>query len=214
MIYLSGTWSTWLEGQSEGYPIGPIITPDIGGGIYLKGTSRPWAADNACFAKGDRFDLPAYLAWLKKIPNDLRSRCLFATAPDVVGDWNATWERSRDVLPKLQKLGYAAAVVVQDGCLASEMDWQAIDAVFVGGSTKWKLSQDAENVCCAARQRQKWVHMGRVNSFRRLQASVDFGCQSVDGTFLAFGPEKNLPKVLRWLDMLERNPSLLSVRWK
>ncbi|WP_405928098.1 hypothetical protein OG554_05250 [Streptomyces griseus] len=36
-----------------------------------------------------------------------------------------------------------------------------------------------------------------------------FGCDSVDGTFLAYGPDKNLPKLLSWLDELDGRPSLL-----
>jgi hypothetical protein len=35
-----------------------------------------------------------------------------------------------------------------------------------------------------ARRRGKWVHMGRVNGLRRLRIALDFGVDSVDGTFL------------------------------
>lgn len=58
------------------------------------------------------------------------------------------------------------------------------------------------------RRRGLWVHMGRVNSLRRLEIAVDFGCDSVDGNYLGFGPDANLPKLLRWLDVLRDEPRL------
>lgn len=211
VIYLSGAWSAWADAQSAGYQIGPIITPDIGGAEkYLThGTARPWAADNACFARGNQFDLAAYLAWLESLPVSRKQECLFATAPDVVGDWRATWERSRDVLPLLRELGFKAALVLQDGAESdSDIQWDACDVVFIGGSTGWKESAHVERLCKEAKRRGKWVHMGRVNSFRRVRIAADFGCDSVDGTFLKFGPSTNLPKLLRWLDGVRVAPSL------
>lgn len=38
-----------------------------------------------------------------------------------------------------------------------------------------------------------------VNSLRRLDLARDIGCHSADGTYLAFGPDQNLPKLLAWL---------------
>jgi hypothetical protein len=45
----------------------------------------------------------------------------------------------------------------------------------------------------------KGTHMGRVNSNRRLQYAATIGCDSADGTYLAFGPDQNLPRLLWWL---------------
>ena len=47
-----------------------------------------------------------------------------------------------------------------------------------------------------------WVHMGRVNSARRLKIADEFGCDSADGNFLGCGPDKNLPRMMRWFDQL------------
>jgi len=55
-----------------------------------------------------------------------------------------------------------------------------------------------------AKRRGKWAHMGRVNGRSRLLAAVGAGCDSVDGTYLAFGPDTNLPKLLRWLSDASR----------
>jgi hypothetical protein len=42
--------------------------------------------------------------------------------------------------------------------------------------------------------------MGRLNSRRRLRHAAAIGCHSADGTYLAYGPDKNLPKLLGWLN--------------
>lgn len=41
--------------------------------------------------------------------------------------------------------------------------------------------------------------MGRVNSLRRLRLAQAMGCDSADGTYLAYGPDRNLPRLLGWL---------------
>lgn len=37
------------------------------------------------------------------------------------------------------------------------------------------------------------------------------GCDSVDGTYLTFGPDVNLPRLLGWLDGAEQAPQLWEV---
>ena len=49
-----------------------------------------------------------------------------------------------------------------------------------------------------AKRRGKWVHMGRVNSGRRKAIADLFECDTVDGTFMTFGPDKNLRRLLGW----------------
>jgi hypothetical protein len=164
-----------------------------------------WAADNGCFTAGGRFNLGAYLCWLVLLPE--HERCLFATAPDVVGDAAATWRRSEPVLPVLRRLGFRAALVAQDGW-DGRVDWDSFDCLFMGGTTEFKLSERAWELCREATARGKWTHMGRVNSLRRLRAAAVGGYNSADGTFLRFGPDKNLPKLLGWLAELRRQPAL------
>ena len=88
---------------------------------------------------------------------------------------------------------------LQDGQEHLPVSWQLCDAAFIGGSTPWKLGPAAADLAAQARARGLWVHMGRVNSLRRLRHAVAIGCRSVDGTFLAFGPDRNLRTLLRWL---------------
>lgn len=158
-----------------------------------------WAVDNGCF--NDSYPGDAlYLEWLA----DLRAcapldRCAFAVAPDIVCDAQATLDRSLPVLPHIRSLGYRAALVAQNGLEHLEVPWESFDALFIGGDTDWKLSGYARTVIAEARHRGKWIHMGRVNSERRLRYAHALGCHSADGTYLAFGPDTNLPKLLAWL---------------
>lgn len=193
MIYLSG--ATRAEVVQSG--IGFIATP-ANGQVTQLGCYPAWAADNGCFAQADRFDLSRYLAWLDKL-RPHQARCLFATAPDVVGDAQATWRRAAPALPLLREMGYRAALVAQDGLETMAVEWDALDCLFIGGSTAWKLSLAAATLVRQARERDKWVHMGRVNSRRRMLYAHAIGCQSCDGTYIKFGPDKNLPRLSRWV---------------
>lgn len=157
-----------------------------------------WAADNGCFGKGYPGD-DAWLAWLAKFTAEERTRCLFAVAPDVVGDAVATQERAAPFLATVRGLGFPVAYVAQDGLENLGVPWDEFDALFIGGTTEWKLGTAARDLVRQARTRGKWVHMGRVNSQRRLLYAQAIGCQSADGTFLVFGPDVNLPRVLTWL---------------
>lgn len=195
MMYLSGcvrpeVWQLVLEGK-----LGALLTPRTGN-KYRGGT---WAADNGCFNAGTYVGDDKWLAWLRRMAPHA-GECLFATAPDVVGDAAATLERSRPYLQLLRELGYRAAYVGQDGATVDSLPWDEFDVLFIGGSTEWKLSGAARELAAEARRRSKPVHMGRVNSRKRLRIADEFGCSTADGTYLAFGPDKNLPKLMSWLD--------------
>jgi hypothetical protein len=48
------------------------------------------------------------------------------------------------------------------------------------------------------------THKRRVNSLRRLRYARSIGCHPVNGTYLAYGPDRNLPNLLGWLRSLAR----------
>lgn len=213
--------------------LGFIATPD-------QGNKRPpgvaWCADNGCFGKGYPGD-DGWLAWLKKHA-DAAPDCLFATAPDVVGNAAATLTRSAPFLPQIRALGYPAALVAQNGLEALPVPWDDFDVLFLGGSLEclpcryvwpalrkpernepcpecgrtleeWKLGPAARELTREAKARGKRVHMGRVNSGKRYQYALDIGCDSVDGTFLTFAPTTNLPRLMAWL-RAENQPALFA----
>lgn len=160
-----------------------------------------WAADNGCFS--DNWDSDRWAAWLNRTAGSL-----FAVVPDVVGDAVATrdrWDQWRAVVTDAQ---CRPAYALQDGQDDVDVPWDECSAVFVGGSTAYKLSSSAEQHVREARRRGKWAHMGRVNSYKRLAIAADWGCNSVDGTFLAFGPDVNVPLLLNWLHKLTNEPTL------
>jgi hypothetical protein len=173
--------------------IGCIVTPKQGNAVP---DQTLWCADNGCFSNGYPGD-DAWFQWLESLTWP-RERCVFAVAPDVVGDAAATLDRSTPWLPKIREIGYKAAFVSQDGLQPDDVPWDEFDAMFVGGTDSWKLGLPALLISVEASRRGKWLHMGRVNSARRLQYAKWIGCDSADGTYLTFGPDVNLSKMLRW----------------
>jgi hypothetical protein len=185
--------------------LGFIATP-------AQGNRRPpgvrWCADNGCFGAGYPGDA-GFLAWLAAQPG--RELCAFAVAPDVVADAAATRARSAPFLPVIRELGYPVAFVAQDGLERVGAPWDDFDVLFIGGSTDWKLGAAAREAVAAARERGKAVHMGRVNSRRRLRYAAAIGCDSVDGTLLVYGPDVHLPRLTAWLREIEHEIPLIGV---
>jgi hypothetical protein len=196
MIYLSGAINKALVCRPN---TGYMLTPMIGNKVDFNGTL--WAADTGCFNQPEKYSQEEYLAWLRE-RSQYSNRCLFATAPDVVGDAEATMVKSLPMFPLLRAEGYRAALVAQDGLEDIDVPWDEFDCLFIGGTTQWKLSEAAYQLAVEAENRGKWTHMGRVNSWRRLKAAAVSGYDSADGTYLVFGPDFLLPKLNAWLDAL------------
>lgn len=194
MIYLSGCINPHLPNS-----VGVILTP-MGG--HKLPENRIWASDTGCFAKPNNHSDTKYLAWLAKHRENAH-RCLFATAPDVWGNAEATFSRAIPMLEPIRQLGYKAALVVQDGMTVETIPWEKIDAVFIGGTNPWRASNEVIAICKQAKSLGLWLHMGRVNSLRRMRTAVALGCDSTDGTFVAFGPDKNIPRLQRMLELLD-----------
>ena len=162
-----------------------------------------WAADNGCFSQPGKYTDEGFLAWLDGMG---RRGCLFAVAPDVVGDAAATFDRSLPMLSKIRSLEYPVAFVGQAGATINDLPWRQFDALFIGGTTNWKTSQEAGDLIAEAKRRNKWVHVGRVNSYSRMRAVAALGADSVDGTHIAFRPDIYTEQVKNWLKTLESQP--------
>lgn len=161
-------------------------------------------ADTGLYGKPKDWTLTGYLRWVEHNQAILPPP-MFFTAPDVVGDAEATWYASVPVLPQLRALGVKTAFVAQDGIdeIWDHTPWELFDCLFIGGSTDFKLGPVAYRVTQEALRRGKTVHMGRVNSYARLAIAYSWGCHSADGTFAAFGPYENAPQIVGWLARLE-----------
>lgn len=164
-------------GAEIGTPVGQLLTPLTR--YRLRDPDAPWAIDNGGFSQ---FDQEAFLALLAREDHH-KERCLFVTAPDVVASARRTLEifdRWKDRLD-----GWKVALVAQDGQEDLPLPWDHCDAIFIGGSTKFKCSEAAAQIVRAAKILGKWVHIGRVNDPARWKHFEEIGADSADGTGIA-----------------------------
>ena len=234
-IYLSGVNHPLVDQMMlEGYDVGLLATPAT---YHAKQTLRypAWALDNGCFASsqaGIPFDFATWTRWLASWPPPSGVRfgnrgtvresrlmtpdtgpmpvlgCLFAVAPDIVGDARATWSQSAPWFELIRRLGFPAALAGQNGLEDDPRPWDEPDrwdCLFVGGDDEWKDGPWARECARHARLLGKWVHVGRVNTRSRMMAWADLA-DSMDGTMFRW-PQASAKKLRRWLDELAQ-PSL------
>jgi hypothetical protein len=214
--YLSGAANEPLERVASRYGIGLMIQP---GNVCRRVLDRypTWAADNGAFTTRKKgFEPERFRAMLcQRVLREHVGTCRFVAAPDVLvvrpdgavsGDARATLEQFPKWAAEIRGWGLPVALVAQDGLehLLDAVPWPSVDTLFLGGSTEWKLGLGAYRCIARAQLRGKLTHMGRVNSYRRLALAQHWGVNSVDGTYLKYGPEVNLPRLLSWLRQLEK----------
>lgn len=151
-----------------------------------------WAADNDCFQGFDTEQQARYSRMLDRV-TDIPG-CLFVTCPDVVGDAAATFNLYLEWGARVLRTGQPLGYVAQDGATPGNVPWPAIGALFIGGSTGFKLSPEAAALVSEAKRRRIWVHMGRVNSWRRIEYAKSLEVDSVDGTSMSMFRETHLPR--------------------
>lgn len=189
--------------------LGVLMTPGAGNRVGWWPEGATWAADNLCF-RG--LDVPAWLKFLAKLAaSDLRPS--WVACPDVVGDAARTWELYDLWSPLLRSMGLPVAFVLQDGMhnfamrglLTREILERRLAAVFVGGSTAFKVGDVAASCCRQAKDHGLLVHVGRVNSLRRILyfarrcRDEGWSVDSIDGGTAVWG-DTNLPKMIRFID--------------
>jgi len=206
VLYLSGGISQSLLGSPRP-DIGLMFQPGQGYDKNRLAAFWKFALDNGCYAQGASFDAGDWLEWLAGLRR-YRANCLFALAPDVLADYKATYNRSEPYMRTIRQLGFPAGFVAQDGINEGWVPWDETDCLFIGGTTDWKLSEDAWAIAAVARARGKWVHMGRVNSFTRLRAARSALLDSVDGTQIRWRPDVHLPALHDWLDAVNGQHTL------
>lgn len=169
-------------------PLGMIVQPkSFREGYLSKAGLYGWVAiDNGRFTEAGRrlFRHDEYDRLIGEGLGRAGDHLLFATAPDVPFDWAETLRLSRPWLDRIRGLGAPAALVAQEGMTPDGIPWDEFDALFIGGADAFKEGPLVRAACREARRRGKWVHMGRVNGLRRLLIALDFGVDSVDGTYL------------------------------
>lgn len=188
--------------------LGMLLAPANGNTVAsVVKAGLPWGVDNGAYSG---FDESRFLHLLDRAQG--QPGCLFVVAPDVVGDARATLVQWPWWSVLIRTRGLPVAFVGQDGQESLPLPGD-MDAYFVGGSTRWKLSQASADLCAEVRQRGLHIHVGRVNSLRRLRTAYDFGADSVDGSgysrFEAVARSKGrtdmlLERHLEFLEQLER----------
>jgi len=191
-MYLANPSTPTVRAAMDAGWLGCMATPAQGNRIRPAWT---WAMDNGCWSSAWKAG-----KWVSALERNDPAGCLFAVVPDAVADAAETGRRWDIWSPVVRELGYPLAFVLQDGC--ERVPWDDIACLFVGGSTEYKMSDDAYRWTIRAKRRGKWVHWGRVNSRRRFAATALTG-DSADGTYLAFGPDVNLPRLRSWTNTLE-----------
>lgn len=180
---------------------GRLLTPRHYNRAWASARSGiPWAADCDGFGGVDRAAYQRMVMELVGVPG-----CLFLVVPDVyLGDGveahTATVDAWREWMPFVSMSGFPLAFVAQIGATVGNVPWDECDAVFLGGDTAWKLGPVAREIVAEAKRRGKHVHMGRVNSMKRIAYAKSIGCNSVDGSGWAKYRDAMMPRGLAALD--------------
>jgi len=179
--------------------LGQIATPGSGHRV-LPGVD--WCADNAAFPGED-----TYLAWLSARAAHA-GRCAFSTAPDVPFDAAATLARSLPMLDRIRAAGFPVAVVAQDGLEDLAVPWDDIDALFIGprpgssGRRPPTLPGRLAPVACGCTSGQQ-PHPPALRPGDRLPLG---GLNRPAPSLRSYGPDRNLPVLLRWLSAIHIPP--------
>ena len=155
--------------------VGQLLTPLT---RYTR-WGTPFAIDNGAFTA---FDSQAFSALLEREKEHMAD-CLFVAVPDIVGDARRTLE----VFLHHRKLIFGKwplAFVCQDGAENHTIPWDSIAAVFIGGTTEWKMSEYVVAIIKAAKILDKHVHIGRVNTPERWNHFEKLGADTCDGSGL------------------------------
>ena len=140
---------------------------------YARAEGIPFGLDNGCYAKFDR------RAWDRLLEQAETDAPVFATLPDIVGDAARTLDLFRYFLRHTN--GIPRALVLQNGIEHHPIPYEELAAVFIGGDDAFKISKVAINAARAAKILGLWVHVGRVNTAKRLRNWVGLA-DSIDGS--------------------------------
>lgn len=156
-----------------------------------------YAVDNECFARA--FEPKRFFDALERIKKAHGlSGCLFVVSPDSVGNAKETLTLFFKWREQIAAIGFPVALAAQDGLENESVPWYGLDALFIGGSTTWKLGEGAASLLREAQAHGKWTHVGRVNSIKRASRLRVFP-DSVDGTAWAKHPAEYVARWSKWI---------------
>ena len=182
--------------------LGKYVTPRANNNIksleLLKTQGCIWGADNDCYSG---FNEIKYTKMIERLPRIETLK--YVTLPDVVGNHDKTTNLFDIWYEKLKNEQLPLAFVLQDGCSTMDIPFDKIKAIFIGGTTEYKLSKEVRDIVSVAKDKNKWVHMGRVNSMKRIKYASSIGVNSFDGTSFSMFANTYIPKTLELLNNLQ-----------
>ena len=139
-----------------------------------------YAIDNGAwtaFKNGTNFDGDLFMRLVEK----LGAGADWIVIPDIVEGGLKSLEFSLSWIPRLR--GVAPLLLpVQDGMETRDVEGSIGREVgiFIGGSSQFK--EDSSKWGAVAKDSGAHLHMGRVNSARRIWIASSIGCDSIDGS--------------------------------
>jgi hypothetical protein len=148
----------------------------------LRTEGMPYALDNGAwtaFQQGEPFDELAF----GRAVDLLGESADWIVLPDIVAGGMASLEFSLRWMERLKGIPTRLLLAVQNGMEPDDVRELLSPAVglFVGGDTQWKLAT-VNTWGQLARRRNCYMHVGRVNSAKRIALCAAAGAHSVDGT--------------------------------
>ena len=205
----------WITGREEGVPVSDLLqfrTPLTG---YAKDSLGviPYILDNGAYTA-----FPARTFERMALDALQCEQCLYVVMPDIVGDHLGTvnsffhWMDRLEILdgPIQDKLAFVA----QNGCTVETMDdalWDRFGCLFVGGDDEYKEGAEAFRLIEEAKIRGKWVHIGRVNTSRKIVYFHGLA-DSFDGSGIARFTEIR-KTAIRMLKVLEGTEQMRLKEW-
>jgi len=165
-----------------------------------------YAIDNGAwraYQQGLDFDAVAFQECLSEHASDAE----FIVVPDIVCGGLASLEFSREWMSRLKRFGRRLLVPVQDGMKVGDLSDMVSNSVgiFVGGSTEFKEGTASMwgRLC---RSKGAYLHVGRVNTCRRIAICAEASADSFDGTSATV-----FSKNVRKLTMASRQREIFAV---
>jgi hypothetical protein len=196
-LLVSGATDTLRRlAPQDGDVLGCLPVP--GGGNdpkSLQSLGLPIAADNGCFngLNADKFVRMLNAFREAGVPLE------WVAVPDKVADGDETFRLWGRWEPVVRAFGFRPCLVLQDGMTRFDVHQFDPPALFIGGTTGFKLGTLAASVTADWRAKGRPVHMGRVNSRDRIRYAVEIGCTSCDGSGFSKWPDTRIPLGVRWI---------------
>jgi hypothetical protein len=233
--YLTGVSTDYTKAQKRA-DLGLLVTPATSLHLQRSEYAGGWAADNGCFNVKTYVGDDPWLAWLERIGAEgCRFATLPDVVGDMAATIERSRPFVEPVRALGFPVAIVLQNGLERMPELWREILETADAVFVGGSpecrpcgwvrprddqktkvcptcgarlTEWKLSADAARFILEAKAAGLYVHVGRVNSCRRMTWCSELGVDSADGTFVGFSPTENGPRMVAWLDKLSpRTPT-------